>query len=157
MDDRWPEFFGRMSRNPGAAEEAIARLQAAARVPVPDDYLAFLRWCNGAEGEIGPNYIRFDAAEDVANREYGGYVFEEFVPGLWFIGGDGAEALFAFDTRRQPMPIVATHHDDLDLETLVTVAPSFSAFLELLASEDWIAYWSAQYLSNPNAEEEPTV
>src|SRR5690349_5180965 len=138
MEARFQTLTVGMQRNPGASEATLARLQAQARTAVPDDYLTFLGWSNGAEGWIGPNYIAFFPAEAVAENAWAGYVYEEFLPGLWLIGGDGGEAYFAFDTRSQPMPIVVFHGDDMEFEGLVTMAPSFAAFVEFLATEDWI-------------------
>jgi hypothetical protein len=153
MNQRFEVLAGGMGRNPSATEEALTRLQAQAQVPLPADYLAFLRWNNGVEGEIGPNYIAFYSAEDVAENGYAGYVYQDSVPGLWFIGGEGGAALLAFDTRTHPMPIVVTHTDELELAGLVTMAVSCGALLERLAIEDWIEYWSAHYLQQ--ADDQP--
>lgn len=129
-----------MTTSRGASDDAIEELRTKARVSLPDDYLAFLRWSNGAEGEIGPNYLRISSAEDVAEDPY---PFADYVPGLLFIGSDGGEALFAFDTRSDPMPIVITHTDDLD-GMLVQLGASFSDFLDVMARIDWIETWAAK-------------
>ncbi|HNO79909.1 MAG TPA: SMI1/KNR4 family protein [Phycisphaerae bacterium] len=137
--DKWQIWTGEMTTSAGATQQALRTLQGKARVELPEDYLDFLGWSNGAEGDIGPNFIQIWPTERIAANPY---PFEEFVPGLLFMASDGGAALFGFDTRAQPMPIVVTHSDDLILDTLVTVAPSFSAFLEFLTNHDWIEYWS---------------
>jgi SMI1 / KNR4 family (SUKH-1) len=126
----------------GATDDMLQRLQAAVPHPLPDDYSAFLRWSDGAEGDIGSNYIQLWSVERVATPAD---VYQEFVPGLLFIAGDGGAGLFGYDLRQTPSPIVVTHTDDLDLATLVTVAPSFCAFLDFLAKHDWIAFWAQHY------------
>ena len=132
---RWTR---KMTVKPGAKEKALGELQRAVRIELPADYLEFLRWTNGADGDIGRNYVQVWSAEEITSDPY---PFEEFVPGLLFIAGDGGAALFGFDSRIHPMPIVITHHDDLDLEYLVVAAPSFTAFLEFLTKQDWNDYW----------------
>jgi len=139
---RWTR---KMTVNPGANEKALGELQRAVHIELPADYLAFLRWANGAEGDIGRNYVQLWSVEEITSDPY---PFEEFVPGLLFIAGDGGAGLFGFDSRMHPMPIVITHHDDLDLECLVVAAPSFTAFLEFLTKQDWIDYWYHQRTSS---------
>jgi hypothetical protein len=138
MEDVFRRLTYGMVVLPGATEPALRALQAEARTELPDDYIAFLRWSNGAEGEIGPNYIVIWSAEEI---EQDPYPWEEVIPGILFITSDGAEAVFGFDTRVHPMPIVISHQDDLDLSGLVLLAPSFSAFLTFLAQHDWTEYW----------------
>lgn len=134
-----------MTVQPGANEKALNELQRAVRIELPADYVAFLRWSNGMHGDIGRNYVDISSAEEITSDPY---PFEEFVPGLLFIAGDGGAALFGFDTRVHPMPIVITHHDDLDLQNLVVAAVSFTAFLEFLTNEDWSEYWYNQRTSS---------
>ena len=139
---RWTR---KMTVQPGANEKALDELQRAVRIELPADYVAFLRWGNGAHGDIGKNYVEIWSAEEITDDPY---PFEEFVPELLFIAGDGGAALFGFDTRLHPMPIVIIHHDDLDLENIFTAAPSFTAFLEFLTNEDWTEYWYKQRTSS---------
>jgi hypothetical protein len=44
---------GRMELNPPASEEEVQAAQAALGVQFPEDYIAFLKHSNGAEGKIG--------------------------------------------------------------------------------------------------------
>jgi cell wall assembly regulator SMI1 len=137
-----------METAPGATEDKLQQLQASLPRSLPDDYLAFLRWSDGAEGVIGPNYIQLWAVETVSAMVH---AHEEFVPGLLFIASDGGAGLFAYDLRQATMPIVITHTDDLDLATLVPLAPSFGSFLEFLVRQDWSAYWGKQYRKPPSS------
>lgn len=139
---RWTR---KMTVNPGANEQALSELQAAVQVELPADYLAFLRWTNGADGDIGKNYVQVWPAEEITSDPY---PFEEFVPGLLFIASDGGSGLFGFDTRMHPMPIVIIHRDDLDLDYLVVAAPSFTAFLEFLTTQSWSDYWYKERASS---------
>lgn len=145
LETLFKRWTGKMRVNPRANEKALGELQRAVRIELPADYLAFLRWTNGADGDIGTNYVQVWSAEEITSDPY---PFEEFVPGLLFIAGDGAAALFGFDSRMHPMPIVITHRDDLDLEDLVVAAPSFTAFLEFLATQSWNDYWYNEQTSS---------
>lgn len=139
---RWTR---KMTVQPGANETALDALRRAVRIELPADYVAFLRWGNGAHGDIGKNYVEIWPAEEITSDPY---PFEEFVPELLFIGGDGGAAMFGYDTRLEPMPIVIIHRDDLELENVVIAASSFTAFLEFLTNEDWNEYWYKQRSSS---------
>ncbi|MBI3964739.1 MAG: SMI1/KNR4 family protein [Chloroflexi bacterium] len=136
----------RMSLESFASEADLRDLRDSAAVDLPEDYLAFLRWSNGAEGEIGPNYVQIWSADQIYRDPY---PYGDELPGILFFAGDGGEAAFGFDTRIQPMPVVVTHYDDLDADTLVPIAPTFTAFLEFLASNDWTDYWFSYRSSSP--------
>jgi hypothetical protein len=49
------------------------------------------------------------------------------------------------DERKESMPIVVTHTDDLDLETVITLAPSLTDFVRFLETGDWNDYWPRAY------------
>ena len=65
--DKW------VVRPPGATEEAIENLVASAGVQLPTDYLDFLRFANGGEGDLGiqPWYFQVWAAEEVIENNRG--------------------------------------------------------------------------------------
>lgn len=126
----------------GATDAALTRLETQATIVLPADYLAFMRWSDGIEGKIGPNYVAFWPAGEIASNPYR---YAEFVPGLLFFGGDGGAALFGFDTRVAPMQIGVIHADDLEPSSWVIIAPSFFDFWQLLATRDWIDVWRSVY------------
>lgn len=136
--------LGRVEFRPPASNAAVSELESSITTPLPGDYLAFLRSANGAEGWIGENYVQISACDEAieTTRALG-----EFVPGLFFFGGDGAAALFAFDLRQEGRPVVITHTDDLDFDGLVHIAASFTDFVLLLDGHDWVEIWSAAYAS----------
>ena len=127
-------------RNPGAPEDIQFALSAAAR-PLPEDYLAFLRASDGAEGWIGKNYLQVAGARSAAETTM---AFAQWVPGLFFFASDGAEGLFAFDLRDDGRRVAITHTDDLELEGLVYAAESFTTFLGFLQHTDWSNFWFAE-------------
>lgn len=127
-------------RGPASQEDLEAALSAAPG-PLPEDYLAFLRVSDGAEGWVGENYVQIAPARSAADTTA---AFARWVPGLYFFAGDGAAGLFAFDLRDGAGRVAITHTDDLNLEGLVYAATSFNVFLGFLEHTDWSKFWYEQ-------------
>lgn len=126
------------SGNPSANSEAIDRLRKVAGVHLPEDYYRFLKFSDGGEGPlaIDPGYIVIDSAEDAASQKEN-KIFDEFFPGFFMFGGNGAGELFAFDVRDlKPWPIVMIDITNIDLaESVVRIANDFSDFLKHIGKE----------------------
>lgn len=105
---------------------------------LPSEYLRLLAFSNGGEGPLAVQPWNFclDSAEEAAKyrRER---TFEEFFPGFFVFGGNGAGELLALDMRAPaPWPVVAIDSCNCDLgESLMTVAENFSTFLALVGVE----------------------
>ncbi|HEX3346075.1 MAG TPA: SMI1/KNR4 family protein [Polyangiaceae bacterium] len=127
-------------RGPVSQEDLQAALSVAAG-PLPEDYLAFLRVSDGAEGWVGKNYLQISPARSAAGTTAG---FAQWVPGLYFFASDGAEGLFAFDLREGTRRVALTHTDDLNFDGLVYAAESFTVFLGFLKHGDWSKVWYEQ-------------
>jgi hypothetical protein len=56
--------LGRVEFRPPASSVALSELASAAATPLPDDYLAFLGFANGAEGWIGKNYVQISSCAE---------------------------------------------------------------------------------------------
>jgi SMI1 / KNR4 family (SUKH-1) len=88
---------------PPVAEAALARLVAhvSARyeVPLPEDYVAFLRTANGADGtfEGGGPIVLFMA--EVLPQVNADNEEEQFMPGCFVIGTDAGDATYGIDLR----------------------------------------------------------
>jgi len=122
------KLFAKFDANPPANSGSIARCQAHLAVPLPQDYVQFLRQMNGWEGFIGKNYLRAWPVEDLiqSNKDYR---VDEAAPGLFLFGSSGGGEAFAFDTRSAPPPIVAVPFIVLNLEDAIVMAPNFTEFL----------------------------
>jgi hypothetical protein len=120
---------------PGATEVDVRNAVASLGVPLPADYLQFLGDHNGGEGFIGVNYLVLWSAEELVpfNRDN---QLNGYAPGLILIGSDGGGETFAFDSREPSMPIVMTPAIDMSLEDAKRIAPSFTEFLNTLATPD---------------------
>jgi hypothetical protein len=54
MDEKVVKLLERMEKRPSASKEALARLHRYVAADLPMDYVGFLRWTNGAEGQVRP-------------------------------------------------------------------------------------------------------
>jgi hypothetical protein len=124
-------------RDPARQEDLDAAVSVAGG-SLPEDYLAFLRVSDGAEGWVGNNYLQIAPARSAAGTTA---AFSECVPGLYFFANDGAEGLFAFDLRDGARRVAITHTDDLDFEGLVYAGESFTVFLGFLEHANWSKFW----------------
>jgi hypothetical protein len=96
------------AKRPPASDQAIERLQRAARSTLPQVYIDLLRYSNGGEGSVAFPSLYFMLYE----TEYVCEINEsadqrDFYPGHFVIGSNGGLETIAFDTRTpEPWPIV---------------------------------------------------
>lgn len=111
---------------PAGTPEGIVAAEAALGVNLPEDYKAFLRLHDGAEGFVGDHYLVLWRASELPqfNREY---EFPTYAPGLLGFGGNGGGEAFAFDTRQVPFPVVIVPLIGMSREDAIPVAKSFAA------------------------------
>jgi hypothetical protein len=91
-----------------ASEVELRKLCAALQRALPNDYLEFLRFSNGGEGDLGvkPGWFCPWRAEDVVAHNESYRVSESYGEFLGF-GSNGGGELIAFDCRgSEPWPIV---------------------------------------------------
>ncbi|WP_053059952.1 MULTISPECIES: SMI1/KNR4 family protein [Burkholderia cepacia complex] len=114
--------------NEGASNQAVSDLIALIEIPLPDDYLTFLREHNGGEGFIDNEYLMLWRAEDIVtfNEEY---EVAEYAPGLLLFGSNGGGEAYAFDTRVSPMQIVEVPFIGMDLADVIPIAGSLTTLL----------------------------
>ena len=127
------EVGGEWLDAPPAAPGVVESLRAGSPIPLPSDYLAFLRQSNGGEGELSvqPCWLVLWQAEDVLrfNREYDVAVS---VPGFFAFGSSGGGEMFAFDARAPAShAIVSIPFIPMDAVEALPVAGSFTALLAL--------------------------
>lgn len=113
------ELADQLMLNAGATEEAIDGMLKSLGVPLPEDYLDFLRHSNGCIG-VGPDlFVILDRAEKVHAYTIG-YGVTKSYNGLVIIGGDGCGNIIGIDARtRDPkkMAFVVVDAVWLDLES----------------------------------------
>ena len=116
-----------------AHPRAVECLSSNLRVPLPNDYLEFLRQHNGGEGFIGGNYVIFWKAEELAdfNREY---EVDAYAPGILLFGSDGGGEGYGFDTQTEGMPIVRIPFIGMERRYAKLVAKNFPDLFAKLGS-----------------------
>lgn len=131
LNDSLRPFIGSLTRRTGASSSALLTLRQLAPA-LPNDYLSFLSFSNGAEGPIGAkNYLVLWAVEDLMDSNTG-YGVDDFVPGLLLIGTDGANTGYGYDCRSNPPQLVEVPLAGLDWSDATVMAPDFSMFLKRL-------------------------
>jgi hypothetical protein len=116
-----------------AHPDVAAGLSGSLGVPLPSDYLDFLRQHNGGEGFVGDNYIIFWRAEELAdfNREY---EVDKYAPGIFLFGSNGGGEGYGFDTQTDGMPIVRIPFIGMERQYATPVAKNFPGLFTKLAS-----------------------
>lgn len=118
-------------RQPPADAAIVQELLIQSELNLPKDYLDYLRFSNGGDGDLGDRvgWCSLWPAEEVIqlNRDY---EIQQWVPGFFCIGSDGGGEAFVFDTRTPApwklykIPFVCLAEDEA-----MFVAESFAAFI----------------------------
>ncbi|MFT3688814.1 SMI1/KNR4 family protein [Paenirhodobacter sp.] len=118
----------------GAAGEDLAKMVAASRLALPEDYLSFLRVSNGGQGPlpVEPFWLVLDSADTVIDTLADG-TFTQFFPSFLVIGSNGAGEGVAFDFRSGgDAGVVCFDMTNADLaESIRPLAASFTGLLAL--------------------------
>ncbi|RYD23532.1 MAG: SMI1/KNR4 family protein [Verrucomicrobiaceae bacterium] len=117
--------------NPPISLAAKAALLDLMGGKLPHDYLDFLEWSDGGEGDTGVIYITLWKSEDL-QRLNEGYDIEGFLPGSIAIGDDGPNFIF-FDVEKQICRTPFGYGRDDLVEVL---APGFAEFCNRIKAID---------------------
>ena len=137
MDQRLTELAGQLHRVTGASEAAIEQFTSRYSTGLPEDYLQFMRWTNGAEGPVGwVSSVSLWPLEGIGqlNDDYG---VSAFAPGLLIVGSDGGGIAYAFDLRDpygQPR-VVELPFIGMSLETSELRGHTLKDLFEYLAAQ----------------------
>lgn len=121
---------GQLELRQGAPAEALEELQRRLGVRLPEDYLAFLRASDGAEGPIGESsYVMLDGVDELLLENEGMKAIQR---GFFIFGSNGGEEAYAFELRSGAMRVVETPYDVMGLDEPTVRAQSFTEFLRYL-------------------------
>ena len=128
-------FFKNRPMGKPATPEAICSLEEfflASGIPMPADLRTFLEISNGWEGFLEENYVVLWSAEELpqANAECEATTY---APGLVLFGSDGANEVYAFDTRKPGSPVVRVPLAGMSLDDVEDEAPTLLELLRKLA------------------------
>lgn len=101
--EEWDEVLAGLDRGPAISEDALVHLQsyvsATYEVPLPDDYVVFLRTTNGVDGHL-ENGIPICLWMGELLREINiDSETERWMPGYLVIGSDTGDTLYGIDLR----------------------------------------------------------
>jgi hypothetical protein len=127
------ELSEKFYRNDSCDRNVIEKTETELMKVFPKDYVEFLLWSNGGEGEIGENYLSLWRCEDIAqlNEDYSiqKYLTENFVA----FGTNGGGECYAFDYSEPEKPkVINCALGDLDINELRYVADTFTEFIAIL-------------------------
>lgn len=128
IEDKIKSIVSEMALNKGAGLESIRKTEKELNFVFPDDFEKFLLFSNGATGEIDGDYLELWTVEEIPVSNS---ILEinKYAPGLVAFGGDGANELYAFDTRKTPSTIVQIPMIGMELDTVWECANTFEHFL----------------------------
>ena len=123
-----------------ASEAAIEQLLQQSKLPLPADYLDFLRYSNGGQGLLTgqPRLFRLWPAEKTVDNNLD-YEMPDYVPGFFGFGDNGGGEFFAFDTRTAaPWRIYTIPFVPMDERDALYVAEDFLSlvnYIEMASAE----------------------
>lgn len=123
----------RLALQPGATD---ALMNVALSLPVrpPDDYLAFMRKSNGAEGAVGATgYLQLWPLDQLATWNEA-YAVDEFASGIVLFGSDGGNEAYAFVQDDDRVRIVGVPLIGMSWNDAVVLGESFREFLIAIAA-----------------------
>jgi hypothetical protein len=130
MEKYIKEILKGLKLNKGVSENQLDILQDTLGVSLPDDYLEFLRYTDGALGLIANDcYIAIWDVKEIASFNEN-YTVDEFVPGLLVFASDGGDRAYAFDTRSDKLPVVEYSFSELSLDEAKPISSTFNEFLK---------------------------
>jgi hypothetical protein len=125
-------ILGRCTQNKPASEMSVVALEQTLGFRLPKAYRALMNRSNGYEGFVaGNNFIVIWPVEEIVELNDGSGV-AEFAPGLVLFGSDGGGTGFAFDRRKEGLPVVEVPFIGMSLSEAKLRGNSFEEFLMAL-------------------------
>jgi hypothetical protein len=130
-----PEMWHGFSANPPLSRQAIEQFETETNIRLSHDYAQFLQKMNGGRGMVGDAFLALWRVEELASRNQANEV-EEYAPGFFIFGSDGAGEAFGFDLRSDAKEVVCIPFIGSGWEDAVRIASTFTKFLEVV-SKSW--------------------
>lgn len=119
----------------GASINSITETECLSNITFPEQYKSFLLWSNGGEGIIDGNYIYLWAIEDVIQYNDDYKIQKHLSENYLAFGMDGD---IGYIFHLPDYNIYKVEFGDMDIESLILVAPSFAEFLDKSACMNFI-------------------
>ncbi|HEY8602207.1 MAG TPA: SMI1/KNR4 family protein [Thermomicrobiales bacterium] len=119
-------------KEPGATLEQVRHVEEILGFPLPEDYIQFILWSNGGEGELGKMYLSLWKVEDLIETS-DTYLIRHYLPDCIGIGTDGGDYGYCFDYRenRQRPTLIRVDLGALDPDAIDVLGQDFQSILEL--------------------------
>jgi hypothetical protein len=128
MDATVKKIIDQLGKGDPAPSDAVSSLQRSCRMELPQDYLNFLTFFNGAAGTLPNSYhLILWPAETLLDLNEA-YQVQEYAPGIFIFGSNGGGEAYGFDTRSS-MAVIQVPFVGMALSEAEYLAPSFTAFL----------------------------
>lgn len=113
--------------DPPADSRLVDELSSILGLPLPHDYLNFLKQHDGGEGFIGNSYVVFWRTSELAdfNREY---EVNRYAPGIFLFGSNGGGEGYGFDMESSELPVIQVPFIGMDRRLAERVASTFQDF-----------------------------
>jgi len=132
----YEKYVCTLNLSPPATMKEIALIETLFTLKLPAEYTDFLLFTNGAAGIIQETYVDIYSIDLVieCNRFYHSkdLPYNDFL----FIASNGGEEQYAFDLRKNEMPILEIDMED-DVDYARFCGTSFLAFLDHLYNLRW--------------------
>ncbi len=123
-----------MRLSPGVSKGQLEKLSSLVKYPLPDDFLSFFMFSNGAVGKIGINYLRIVKAEELIPFNEQIFALMD-TPRLFLFGSDGGGEAYGIDFRGKNPIIVQIPFIGMEWDAAIIKGNSFYEFLNNLFYE----------------------
>jgi hypothetical protein len=135
MKNIFSELTKGMTLKPGVDEVILEKVTLSLSVTLPQDYIDFLRYSDGAVGFIGENFLQLWSINELESLNKG-FGANEFTPGYFLFGSDGGGEGYGFDFRSNDIKVVMIPFDFMDWSIAKIKGNNFLDFLKKLKSFD---------------------
>lgn len=134
MNDDTDRLLATLAQRPPASERVITDVATKAGFDLPEDYVAFMRRSDGAEGPLPGTYLALWPLESLPERNEM-YAVDEFAPGLFIFGSDGGDTAYAFVRRSDETVIVEVPFIGMSSESVRPLGSSFHDFIKAITAD----------------------
>ncbi len=132
MDQKLKSLVEGMELNPPTTKDVLDIVETKLGIKFPQEYVDFMLESNGAEGNVGSNsYLALWSAEQIVQLSEE-YEVNEYTPSLVYFGSDGGGMAYAFDKRKDTIPIVEFPFESINIDDAKFCGNSLIEFLQYL-------------------------
>lgn len=135
MNKDTSKYISKMELQPPVTPNVVKQVELELKHELPLEYKQFILESNGAEGMIGENEYLSIWPVTILNQRNQDYDVEKYTPGILYFGSDGGNTAYAFNFRKNSVPIIEISFDTIHIEEANELSESFYEFLKYLFSK----------------------